>query len=110
MLTCSAGGELSGFSVCPVVNCPVVNCPTHFLIGSLVGCEGTQLIVHELLSAVLGTLEGKEMVAEQIDCPARHASQAACVSEVLSIVYFLQLQKSLGFVSPHTVIPCIFLH
>lgn len=78
--------------------------------GSLLGCEGTQLIVHELLSAVLGTLEGKEMVAEQTDYPARQASQAACVSEVLSIIDFLQLQKNIGFVSPHIVIPCIFLH
>ena len=78
--------------------------------GSLLGCEGTQLIVHKLLSAVLGTLEGKEMVAEQTDYPARQASQAACVSEVLSIIDFLQLQKNIGFVSPHIVIPCIFLH
>ena len=76
--------------------------------GSLVGCEGTQLVVHELLSTVLGTLEGKEMVAEQTDYPARQASKAACVSEVLSIIYFLQLRKSLGFVFPHTVIPCLF--
>ena len=76
--------------------------------GSLVGCEGTQLVVHELLSTVLGTPEGKEMVAEQTDYPARQASKAACVSEVLSIIYFLQLRKSLGFVFPHTVIPCVF--
>ena len=76
--------------------------------GRLVGREGMQLVVHELLLTVLGTLEGREMVAEQTDYPARQASQEACVSEVLSIIYFLQLQKSLGVVSPHTVIPCIF--